>query len=372
MKINYRYSFLLFIAISVLMISACSGDSSSSSDEEETYNLRISSGDSESHGVWVGFYKPWMEKVEEETDGRVTFEAFTSGELVEYGEELDAVKEGIIDIAAPLLPIGDPGKFPLSEVAMLPLDETSPEIGSASWNALMESDVVLKDDKTFSELEFGDEGLKALAPTISEEYSLATIDSELNTPESLKGLKIRVPSRIHEIFANRVGMGTVRIPSSDLYDALSRGTIDGSFSFIGDWSSFGYDDLFKHAITDINLGHYSAVFAFSQEKWDSLPEDIQEIMVNAQQDLVVEGSDVWVDRTKDVMKEAEEKGTEFIEIDDLNPDVEKLFKESAEETWFEYADILNEQGHPGDELIKLWRDIVIEQGGSVPSAIEEL
>ena len=45
--------------------------------------LRVSSGLSSLNIAWTAGSIPWMEEVEEKTDGAVTFETFTGGELVE-------------------------------------------------------------------------------------------------------------------------------------------------------------------------------------------------------------------------------------------------------------------------------------------------
>ncbi|MGJ9457820.1 TRAP transporter substrate-binding protein DctP [Oceanobacillus sp. CF4.6] len=360
----------------ITVLAACSGnasgDNTSSDSSSETFTFRVSSALSDNHGIWTGFYVPWMEQVTEETDGRVSFETFTSGELVDASNEMEALNLGTIDIAAPLLPIYDPASFPLSEVSMLPLTKSSPVIGSMSFKSLLESDVELQDGKTFAELEYDEHGLKVLPTSISEEYSISTTGLKFESISDVEKAQLRTPSRIHEIFSKNIGSNSITMPTFDLYDAMSRGAVDGSFLFISDWTGYGFEELFKYTVTDVNLGHFSQALAMTHEQWEEIPEDIQEIMIEAANDNIVPASELWVERKEDIVEQTQSEGAEFVSVSELNPEVEELLINGMEQTWFDFIDLLDEQGEPGIEIAKLWRDIVIEQGGDVPQAIKEI
>lgn len=339
---------------------------------QENFNFRVTSALSASHGQWQGFFKPWMEEVEKRSDGRITFTPFLSGELVKATNEPDALKQGIVQIAAPLLPTYDPSAFPMSEVPMLPLAKSSPKIGSMALKALIESDVPLMDGKTFAELEYGANGLVAIPITISEEYSISTTGHRFESVDDVKSVTLRTPSRIHEMYAKNVGINSITMPTFDLFDALSRGALDGSFLFISDWTGYGFDELFKYTVTDVNLGHFASAMAMTQKQWNELPEDLQNIMLEAAGEQVGKGAQLWVDRRESIIRDTQEDGAEFVSVHDLPPAVEEHLMSGMEQTWFDYIEMLEEKGLPGTELARLWRDIVIEQGGDVPEAIHDL
>ncbi|PIC78028.1 TRAP transporter substrate-binding protein DctP [Sporosarcina sp. P19] len=366
--------FLVIIGFALLLLTACGEDSekAANSNDGETYKLRVTSALSANHGLWVGFYEPWMKKVEEDSDGRVTFETFTSEELVKATNEVEALKQGTVNIAAPLLPIYEPSTFPLSEVSMLPLTKSSPIIGSLAFKELINSDVELQDGKTFAELEYGAQSLKVLPATISEEYSISTTGLKFDSVKDVQKAKLRTPSRIHEIYAKKIGTNSVTMPTFDLYDAMSRGAVDGSFLFISDWTGYGFEELFKYTVNDINLGHFSSLLAMTEKQWDEFPEDIQKIMIDASDELVENGAELWVDRSEEIIANSKEQGGEFVSLNDLDPEVKELLIEGMEDTWTDFIELLNKQGDPGTEIAKLWRDIVIEQGGDVPEAVKDL
>lgn len=373
-----KFFFVSMALLMSLLLSACgnsndsgSGANGSGSDSSETFTFRVTSALPPTHGLWEGYYEPLFKQIEEDTDGRVKFEIYTSEELVEATKELEALQNGTVDIAAPLLPIYDPQRYPLSEISMLPLTHSSPEIGSKAFKKLVESDVELQDGKTFQELEYGEYGLKTFPAPISQEYSVSTTGQEFSSVDDLKKLQLRTPSRVHELFAQKVGIKTVTMPTFDLFEAMSRGSVDGSFLFISDWTAIGIENLMKYTV-NMSLGHFSSLLAMTEETWNSIPEDIQEIMLQAMEDNFDGGWQVWNERSDEIINNAKENGAVFTNLEDLNPEVQEVLIKGMEETWFEFIELLEEQGEPGKEIAKLWRDIVLEEGGSVPDAIMEL
>ena len=376
MKKSQRYLLVSILLFVTFVLAACGGETTStdegSNDSGEKITLRVTSALAPTHGQWEGFFVPWMEQVTEESNGRVEFVTFTSGELVEAGNELDALNEGTVDIAAPLLPIYDPQRFPLSEVSMLPLTSSDPIIAGRAYNKLVTSDHKFSNGQTFQEMEYGEHGIKAFGPTISQEYSISTTGLEFNSPADLKKAKLRTPSRIHEIYSKHVGINSVTMPTFDLFDAMSRGAIDGSYLFIADWTGYGFQELFKYTIQGINLGHFGSVLAMTEDKWNSIPEDIQQIMIKAMDDHRDAGSQLWIDRSAEIIESTKAEGAKFIQLEDADPEVKKVLEDGLVKTWHDFIDLLEEQGEPGKEVAILWRDYLIEEGGSVPEEIMEL
>ncbi|WP_078428350.1 TRAP transporter [Alkalihalobacterium alkalinitrilicum] len=366
----------------VLFLTACGGSSetsnqgnneeSDSNSNEETITLIVASGLSTTHAMYEGFYGPWMERVTEETNGRVQFEFFPSGELVEITQKLEGLRQGIADIAAPMLTPYDPQRFPMSEVTMLPLLESDTYIASRAFKKLLDSDVPVHDGKTFYELEFADKDVFALPIGTTQEYVISTTGHAFNSLSDISGTTLRTPSRITELFATNAELGTVTMAAVEMFDALSRGAFEGSFFSIADWTGYGFQDLFKYSLTGVNFGHFNAVLAFTQEKWDSLPEDVREIMLAAAADLVDSGAAEYENRSDIIMAENIENGGKFVDINDIDPEVKDHFLAGIEQTWYDYIDLLEERGIEGKPLVKLWRDLIVEEGAVVPDAIMEL
>lgn len=377
MSKNKSISILLGLILTFLVVgcsdandTSVGGNGDDQADEEEIV-LRLATQINPKHAWWEGTVVPWMERVEEITDGRVQFETFTSAELVAGDEELNALKDGTVDISL-IHPSYYPDQFPLIEVSMLPLPESDVEIAAHAWKRLFESDEPLVDGKTFYESQIEDNGLFALAITPTWQYSLSTTGKEINTPDDVKGLTVRSPSRIHDIFAEKVGMSTATIAGAEVYEALSRGTVDGTFNAVADWTGWGYQDVLRYTITGLDFGYFGVMIAMSNEKWSSLPEDVQDAIIEAHEDVFDKGIQEWFERVDPIVEDNEEQGGVFVDFEELDSEIKELFSESVAETWFDYIDLLEESGLPGKELVTLWRDLVVQEGGLAPEEIMDL
>ena len=70
--------------------------------------------------VWLTMHKPWMDKVEKESGGRIKFEAYPAMQLGGTPVQLyDQARDGVVDIVW-TLPGSTPGRFPTTEVFELP------------------------------------------------------------------------------------------------------------------------------------------------------------------------------------------------------------------------------------------------------------
>ena len=376
---NLTFTHLFVSAIIfMLVLSGCvqqstTGDQNSNENGDEKIVLRASTGLPDHH-IWMkSLLVPWMERVEEESNGRVEFEFFTGGELVALGQEYDALKAGTIDIALPLMPLYEPSRFPLSEVTMLPLAESDSKVMNKAFANLIYGDHKLEDDKTFYDLEFGNNDLKVWAMNGGTAYVISTTEMDFDSAEDFKKARIRTGSRLSEIFIQNLGATPISMPQTDAYDALSRGTIDGNLLSVGDWLGWGYQDLFKYTLLGANIGHFSAVFGMLEETWNDLPKDIQEIMEEAAKEIQLseEADKIMNEEYDEVLAQVEGK-VKFEHIDELEQDAKDAVTAAMEKTWFDWIELMEKDGHPGKEAAKLWRDLIVEAGGKVPDAVLEI
>ncbi|MFC0272515.1 TRAP transporter substrate-binding protein DctP [Metabacillus herbersteinensis] len=356
----------------LLLLGGCSdaSDSATSANaDEETIKLRAATGLSAQHAWWEASMEPWMERVEELTDGQVQFESFAGGELVSVPDEAEALQSGTVDVAI-VLPIYQPDQFPMAEVTMLPLNHSDTLIASKAWKKLLESQEELSDGKTYSEMQFGDFKVFPIATT--QEYSISTTGHEFNSVDDVKGTSLRTPSRIHEVYSEKTGLKSVTMPAVEMYDSLSRGTFDGAFYSIADWSGYGFQDLFTYTVQGINFGHFNAFIGMSKEKWEEMPENVQEAMTQANEEIFEPGAQEWITRADETIADSEKLGGKFVNFSELDQDVQDHFNTGIENTWSDYAELLESNGLPGKELVVMWRDILIEEGGEVPEEIMNL
>lgn len=364
------------VILSFVLI-ACGGKDDNSNDAEssamdEKVNLRISSGLADTHQWILGYFNPMLDEVSEKLGDNFEYDLFTSEELVETTEELEALNSGTIDIAIPLHPIYDPERFPLAEVTMLPVLESDVEIATEAFNELILSDDEFMDGMSYREYVYEQHDLKVLPMVSTQPYVISTTNQSINSVDDLKGLKLRSGARVHDLFLKNLNASPISLPFPDLYDGLSKGTLDGTALAIPDWTSYGIEKLFSFTLEGINLGHYSAVTAMKKDTWDSLPDEAKDAFEKASQNQLQSGIDNWYDVNEDVVEMSKENGAEFVDVSEVDEELQSLFTESIGETWEQWIEDVEKQDFPAKEAAILWRDLFIEAGGTVPDSVLDI
>jgi TRAP-type transport system periplasmic protein len=223
--------------------------------------------------VWLGMHKPWMDKVEKESAGRIKFEAYPAMQLGGTPVQLyDQVKDGVVDVTW-TLPGNTAGRFPRIEVFELPFIMSNAEATSkAFWEYV----------QTTAVDEFKD--TQVLALQVHGPGVIHTVDKPVRSINDMRGLKLRAPTRQVTKLLAVLGATPVGMPLPGIPDALSKGTINGC---VIPWEvvpSVKVNELTKfHAEFDPAGGSlYTTTFvmAMNKAKYNALAPDLKKIIDN--------------------------------------------------------------------------------------------
>jgi TRAP-type mannitol/chloroaromatic compound transport system substrate-binding protein len=101
---------------------------------------------------------------------------------------------------------------------------------------------------------------------------------EINSVADIRGLKMRIPGFAGEILA-KLGAKPVNIAPAELYTALERNTID-ALEWVGPSLDLrmGFHKIAPYYYTGWHEPAGEMQYLINRKKWDSLPEDLQEIL----------------------------------------------------------------------------------------------
>lgn len=335
-------------------------------------SFTISSGLPKSHN-WVGHHMdPFMAAIEKDSGGQITFTPFYAGELTRVGQELDALQNGTIQVAAPLLAPYHEGRFPLSDVTQLPTYKTTSPMVTRAFQKMLDSKEPLRDGKTFYDYEISSKGIHAWAIGATAAYSISTVDKQLKQPADFKGLTLRAGSAIHTIAANELGATPVTMPATGVYEAMSRGTVAGILISISDWPAYSIDQLLKHTITDVAIGHWESYLAMSDDAWNQLSKEQQALWDKDARQIAMQNADYWEEQVGVVTKESKDRyGAEFTSISALPQDMQDHIASAAAKTWVSWIEKVEANGHPAKAAAKLYAQLITAEGGELPKGIAE-
>ena len=279
-----------------------------------------------------------LKKIEQESNNRIKITIFAGGTLYKNQNSLDELKRGAADLG-----YVSSQYFPGFDLTVA---QRAFWYGASNENSLrIYKDVLSK----IPELESEWSDVKVLTRmAMGGPFHLLTTKKPIHSLADLRGLKIRsLPQMIEPLKA--VGAEPISMPLGEVYIALEKGIIDGTFSPCDTLKGFAFHEVIKY-VTRVN--YYLGPFpmrAFNLKSWNKLPADIQKIFENNLaywdaeiQRLAIEGIQKGVDAGK-------KAGVEFLEFEsgELNK-FYKYFEESATKE----AKKLDAKGKPGSKLMQ--------------------
>lgn len=154
-----------------------------------------------------------------------------------------------------------------------------------------------------------------------------TTDKQLNTPEDMEGMKMRVPGGAANMQRySTFGSNPVSIPFSDVPQALQRGTVDGIWSTQESVRSAKlWESGISYAFED-RQAYLQYVPMVSLAAWNKYPEDIQNLILDTWEDMIDDVRSVAMERQLAARKIGAENGVTTVDpaAEDLARMREKL------------------------------------------------
>ncbi|MBU2497322.1 MAG: C4-dicarboxylate TRAP transporter substrate-binding protein [Proteobacteria bacterium] len=234
----------------------------------------------------------WAEQITKRTGGKVELQFFYAGALGKGKDQLDNMKYGTFDVG-PVLPAYDPAKSPLWTIPYIPWAIQDPLI---RMKALQD---VAQLPEMNAELAKWDT-IFLFPYALGDIYYLWTSSKAVAKLEDLKGLKIRSVGEMAKSLS-LVGSSPVSMPMPDVYDALSKGIIDGGCLATAPVLGYKLYEVCKYKST-IRLGMGGPIWVMKKSVFEKLPSDIQGII----REVSLEMSTHMADQEGQFLKKANE------------------------------------------------------------------
>ena len=332
---------LLTVMLIALLVFAFTSCGKSSEAGEENYNLKFSLAVSESN-FQAESWRTWADAVTEATDGRVTFTFYYDDTLIDANTEYQQLLSGVADIADVHRYAND--GFNISEV-WKSLTSGIPEDAAVdfSYRLYEEFDAISDEFKDVKVLAQGFNG--------GTMYQLLTVNKEVKQPSDMAGLTIWCEADWNG-FVEKCGATPVNPPFSEVYSSLQKNMYDGMLIPTETLQSCNFAEVCKYCVK-LNLSYASAPgHLMNMDTWNSLPDDIKEIIDSEEIRSVVEKANVegFKAAEEGAMEWAEETyGTKEVVLTDQQHDA---FMELVKEANLEKAAELDSKGLPGTEIVE--------------------
>lgn len=267
----------------------------------------------------------WKTEVEERTEGKVKINTFPGGTLLGAKGMFRGVKQGQADIGC-LSMAYQPGVFPMTSVAGLPVGFTSAETSSlVLWDLYT----------TYDPDEFSD--VKVLTMFTSAPSNLMS-KKRVTKLEDFKGLEIRASGSLSRSL-DLLGATPVSMPMPETPEALQKGVVQGLLSSLEVLKDFNFAAYCPYQ-TILNLQVYPFAVVMNKEVWESLPPDVQKVMDELGREQA-EWTGVYMDgHVEEALEYAQDKYSTQVDTlsdqdmrelqDKVSPIIEEWKEEAAE------------------------------------------
>jgi len=299
--------------------------------------------------VWLSMHKPWMEKVEKDSGGRIKFEAYPAMQLGGTPVQLyDQARDGVVDVVW-TLPGNTAGRFPRVEVFELPFIMNNAEATSkAYWEYI----------QTQAPDEFKE--TQVIALQVHGPGMFHAVNKLVKSPADLKGMKVRGPTRQVTKLLAALGATPVGMPLPQIPDALSKGTIEGC---VIPWEvvpSVKVHELTKFhtefPATGPALYTTTFVMAMNKAKYESLSPDLKKV-IDANSGMA---TSAWLGKTQQGndptgRKAASDRGNTIHTLSSAEAQEFIKVSQAIDDEWV--AD-MNKRGFDGKKLLQTARDLI--------------
>ncbi len=314
MKKNLLKCLALLLCISLAACGTSGASQASAGGEEEgasasapageVYTMKLANANA------VGSIKDevsimFADLAREKSGGRIDIQVYSGGTLGDWSETSEGLSLGVVQIV--IEGIGSLEKFsPKASFEAIPYAMKDYDHCERFW-ASEDAEKILED--------LGNEmGMKLLGPQ-RRGGRVVTSTVPFTTADELAGLKIRVPNNSASIkLWQDLGASPMPLALTETFTALQQGTVAAQENPALECYSYAFYDVCPYLIkTYHTMG--SDVFIFDQKYFESLPEDIQQILEESADEAAAWRNSVYREQEEEIFEKFKEKGVEIIEPD---------------------------------------------------------
>ncbi len=318
---------LLLVLALMISVAGCGGQTAQKPDtkpaeEVQKVTVNMATAYAEGH-INSDAIKKFKELAEAKSNGAIKVDLFLGGSMGSEEDIMKAVTAGAIDGqisgGIPINAYATPFYFIDTPFVMRDWDHIV-NVWNGSLGQRMKASVEAAGNTT-------------LVAILYRGYRHFTSKKPINTPEDLKGIKLRLPVLPTWIAVwTEVGASTIPVPLGELYTALATGVADASEGDLTQIAGFKLNEVQSHLSL---TGHSISIglISFNSKFYNGLNEKTRSILFEAANEAAAWATEQMKAKEAQLVKELEAKGMTVVEPDKKAfynkalPAIEKLFKE---------------------------------------------
>ncbi len=287
----------------------------------------------------------WMNRVEELTDGEVTFTHYPAEQLASAGDILERIRQGAVQ--AGYVGVGyATDRIPLSGVVMLPGLATDPVEGStAFWE-------MVKNGSLANEFESND--VVPLFAVTLPPYQLVSRHEKPGSMADIAAYRIRSSGALN-LSVEALGATPVSMAATEVYLGMQRGTLDATLFPAISAGPYNVQEVTESMSTNGAFGTFAVTAAMRKDAFDALPESHQAAVVQAGYDTVEHLSEYMRDTEQETLDSFTEIGVDVYEFDEA---LQRQMQENLAGVQEQWVNRMEQRGLDAGPVLEEYKDLL--------------
>lgn len=266
---------------------------------------------------------------------------FASGQLGTQSDMPALLRTGVTQIAA-VSPAYVSTLLPLSNVGDLPGFTDDACVGADAVRSLMQPGT------TLFETELRKNDLHPLWVAFLPGYEAMSGDFPITTAADLKGKIMRSTGGVADRVVDAAGAAGVSMPLGDLYEAISRGTVQGTLASPISVTPYKLEEVLHYSTEDAHLGSFTATYSISQHVWEELTPEQRAVLTDASdraQQAACKEINQTMDESRQQMRDA------GVQMDSVTDQTRPAWDAITEEVRNKWVRDLESTGLPAQQVL---------------------
>lgn len=318
------------------------GGSGSTSSEIEARTLTYTDFLPENHLIAKSFSKRFLNKVEELSDGKITFDTYWGQQLTNADQNTQAIRDRTADIGLVSAPY-ESDTVPLSDIGSLPGFYTSSHQGSVAYYQTIMNEIY--------EAELKPLGIKPLTAQTLAPYQILTQSVKVESLEDWKGLKIRGAGGVIGQAIKQLGATAVEMSGNETYQSMERGTVDGTVFPLGSVPTYDLQDVVDYGSTNVAIGGGCIYISMNHNLWNSFSEKAQEVFLQAGEETAPHAGKAQDEEAQSVIEDVDE--ISWYDVPDENW---QNWQDTMQPVIDKWVDQREKNGDPGQKVLNAYKN----------------
>ena len=308
----------------------------------EPITLRLADGLPSGHVFDRMVIEPFIQGVAEASHGEIVLQHFPAEQLGKSKDMLILTQKGVADIGY-VVPSYMSDKMPLTAVTELPGIFQSTCQGNAALRALTRQGGILE------QREFTPNGMHPLIIFLMPAYQLILSTAKpLRGIGDIEGLKIRTPGGAMDMTVRGIKAVPIRMQPADLYQSMSRGTVQGALLAYQSAVSYSLSGMLKSGTIGQDFGTVAVTFSISLAKWNALPDTARKVLDDVGRKIAEEACTKLDKAEQAAIDKIKAQGAVLAVLDPADHATLETDFARVRAAW---ADELDRRGRPGSEVL---------------------